>query len=77
MSAADFGGITRFEIAATSFCHQMVRSLVGTLVDVGKGADGRPSATLPALDRSTAGAVAPPHGLVLWDVDYRGTRWNV
>ena len=32
-----FGDITRFEIAATSFCHQMVRSIVGTLVDVGRG----------------------------------------
>jgi tRNA pseudouridine38-40 synthase len=75
----DFGDVTRFEIAATSFCHQMVRSLVGTLVDVGRG--GRDVAsfheTLAALDRSAAGAVAPPHGLVLWDVDYRGTRWNV
>lgn len=75
----DFGDVTRFEIAATSFCHQMVRSLVGTLVDVGRG--GRTIAsfreTLEALDRSTASAVAPPHGLVLWDVDYRGTRWNV
>jgi tRNA pseudouridine38-40 synthase len=77
--ATDFGDITRFDIAATSFCHQMVRSLVGTLVDVGKGARTVASfvETLEALDRSTASAVAPPHGLVLWDVDYRGTRWNV
>jgi tRNA pseudouridine38-40 synthase len=75
----DFGDITRFEIAATSFCHQMVRSLVGTLVDVGTGSRNVLSfrETLEALDRSTASAVAPPHGLVLWDVDYRGTRWNV
>jgi tRNA pseudouridine38-40 synthase len=74
-----FGSITRFDIAATSFCHQMVRSIVGTLVDVGRGRRSVPSfqETLEALDRSTASAVAPPHGLVLWDVDYRGTRWNV
>ena len=73
------GPITRFEIAASSFCHQMVRSIVGTLVDVGRGR--RPASgmadTMAALDRAAAGPVAPPHGLVLWDVDYRGTRWNV
>ena len=27
----------RFEIRATAFCHQMVRSIVGTMVDVGLG----------------------------------------
>ncbi|MER3452864.1 MAG: tRNA pseudouridine(38-40) synthase TruA, partial [Acidimicrobiia bacterium] len=31
------GGVLRFEIAATSFCHQMVRSIVGLLVEVGRG----------------------------------------
>ena len=74
-----FGDITRFEIAATSFCHQMVRSIVGTLVDVGCGRRTVASVNeaLVALDRSAAGPVAAAHGLVLWDVDYRGTRWNV
>ena len=57
----------------------MVRSIVGTLVGVGRARRSVASfrETLEALDRSTASAVAPPHGLVLWDVDYRGTRWNV
>ncbi len=75
----EFGAITRFEITATSFCHQMVRAIVGTLVDVGlqKRTAQSVAATLAALDRSAAGPVAPPHGLVLWDVDYRGTRWSV
>jgi tRNA pseudouridine38-40 synthase len=74
-----WGPLVRFEIAATSFCHQMVRSIVGTLVDVGLGRRDASSVAeiLAAQDRSTAGAVAPPHGLVLWDVDYRGMRWNV
>ena len=75
-----FGAITRFEIAATSFCHQMVRSIVGTLVDVGRGrriGDVVPARRSRRSTVSTAGPVAPPHGLVLWDVDYRGTRWNV
>ncbi len=74
-----WGPMVRFEIAATSFCLQMVRSIVGTLVDVGLGSREASSIAeiLSGRDRSLAGPVAPPHGLVLWDVDYRGTRWNV
>ena len=33
----DTPGLLRFEIRANAFCHQMVRSIVGTLVDVGLG----------------------------------------
>ena len=67
-----------FEITASSFCHQMVRSVVGTLVDVGLGRRAADSmtATLGARDREAAGQVAPPTGLVLWSVDYRGERWD-
>lgn len=71
-------GLTRFEITATSFCHQMVRSIVGTLVDVGLGR--RPAASMQAIldarDRNAAGQVAPPTGLVLFDVGYSGDRWD-
>jgi tRNA pseudouridine38-40 synthase len=59
-------------ITATAFCHQMVRSIAGTLVDIGlgrRGADEVP-AMIAARDRSAAGRVAPPHGLTLWAVDY-------
>jgi tRNA pseudouridine38-40 synthase len=70
---ADLGGpVLRFEIRANAFCHQMVRSIVGTLIDVGTGklnADDMP-AILAARDRSSAGQVAPPHGLTLWEVGY-------
>jgi len=70
--------LLRFEITASSFCHQMVRSIVGTLVDVGLGRRAAESiaATLAARDRAAAGQVAPPTGLVLWSVDYRGERWD-
>ena len=70
--------LLRFEITASSFCHQMVRSIVGTLVDVGLGGRSPDSigVTLSARDRSAAGRVAPPTGLVLWSVDYRGERWD-
>jgi tRNA pseudouridine38-40 synthase len=62
----------RFDIRATSFCHQMVRSIVGTLVDVGlgKASPGDVRGILVARDRDAAGQVAPPYGLVLWDVGY-------
>lgn len=61
-----------FEITGTAFCHQMVRSMVGALVDVGLGRR-RPNEVgtmLRARDRGGAAAVAPPHGLCLWKVGY-------
>ncbi len=74
----DDAPLLRFEITASSFCHQMVRSIVGTLVDVGLGRhDGAIADTLAARDRSRAGAVAPPWGLVLWEVGYDDVRWDV
>ena len=61
-----------FDIAANSFCRQMVRSIVGTLVDVGRGR--RPAIdmdrVLASRDRGAAGPVAPPHGLCLQSVAY-------
>ena len=65
-------GLLEFEIEAMSFCHQMVRSIVGTLVDMGLGKRkaGEMLAILAARDRNYAGRVAPPQGLVLWQVRY-------
>jgi len=67
-----------FEITGSAFCHQMVRSIVGTTVDVGLGRiePGAMQEILAAKDRSAAGAVAPPTGLVLWQVGYDGERWD-
>ena len=64
--------LLRFEIRANAFCHQMVRSIVGTLVDVGLGKihAGEIRSILAAKDRGAAGAVAPPQGLCLWEVGY-------
>lgn len=61
-----------FWIEASSFCHQMVRSIVGTLVEVGLGRipAGDVRAIIAARDRRYAGPVAPPQGLTLWDVTY-------
>ena len=61
-----------FDIRASAFCHQMVRSLVGTMVDVGRGRlkAGDMSAILRSGARSEAGVVAPPRGLCLIEVGY-------
>ena len=60
-------------ITATAFCHQMVRSLTGTLVEVGLGKRAPDSipGLIEARDRQLATAVAPPHGLTLWSVGYQ------
>lgn len=70
--ADDEGPLLRFEIRANAFCHQMVRSIVGTLVDVGLGklTPGDVRGIMLAADRGAAGQVAPPTGLVLWEVGY-------
>ena len=70
------GSLLAFEIEANAFCHQMVRSLVGTLVDVGRGRK-RPSDILWILrsaDRQQAAQPAPPWGLTLMEVAYGGER---
>jgi len=71
-SAPAHDRVARFEILASAFCHQMVRSIVGALVAVGRGrldADGL-AALLAARDRSGAPNLAPPHGLFLDAVGY-------
>lgn len=58
--------------SARSFLHNQVRSMVGSLVQVGQG-KWRPrdmEAALKAADRSRCGPVAPPDGLYLVRVDY-------
>jgi tRNA pseudouridine38-40 synthase len=66
------GEIVTFEVRANAFCHQMVRSLVGTFVDIGLGK--RPPSDMMNLIRSgrrhDASQLAPPHGLCLWEVGY-------
>jgi tRNA pseudouridine38-40 synthase len=65
-------GLLAFDVAASSFCHQMVRSLVALSVEVGRGRvepDAVPT-ILAARDRHAAKGAAPPHGLTLVRVDY-------
>jgi len=65
-------GVLRLEISATAFCHQMVRSIVGTVVAAGHGQvrAGDIRGILRSGDRAQAAPIAPPEGLCLWHVDY-------
>jgi tRNA pseudouridine38-40 synthase len=69
-------GRIHVRLAAPAFCHQQVRSIVGCLVEVGRGR--RPASwigeVLAAGDRSVAARVAPAHGLTLERVSY-GRVW--
>lgn len=62
-----------FSVQATAFCHQMVRSLVGLCVDVGLGrmAVEVVAEVMASGDRQRVGTIAPPHGLVLWEVGFQ------
>ena len=70
-AAADDHLIT-IEIEADGFLYNMVRAIVGTLVEVGRGARpiSWPAEALAAQDRRAAGPTAPPQGLFLLHVDY-------
>jgi len=61
-----------FDIEANAFLYHMVRSIVGTLLGVGRGkmSVGEFVAVLEAGERSQAGPTAPPHGLCLMEVKY-------
>ncbi len=72
LSVVRVGAEVHVTAAARSFLHNQVRSMVGTLAEVGKGKwsadDVR--AALAARTRSACGPVAPPDGLYLAEVMY-------
>lgn len=66
------GDLILFYVAANGFLHHMVRNLMGTLVEIGRGKlmplDMK--RILSACDRRAAGPTAPPQGLYLLEVKY-------
>ena len=61
-----------FRIAGSGFLHHMVRNIVGTLVEIGRGSLAAADLTriLDARDRTAAGPTAPARGLYLVEVVY-------
>lgn len=68
----DASGMISIFVEADGFLRYMVRTIVGTLVDVGRGkrSPEEVAAILAARDRRQAGLTAPPHGLFLKYVKY-------
>ncbi len=68
----DHDGELVFEVAATGFLQHMIRNMVGTLLEIGRGK--RSVESIPCLfasgDRTQAGPTAAAKGLHLVRVDY-------
>jgi len=64
--------LIEFRISANGFLRYMVRSIVGTILDLGRG--DKDSDTIQTAivtgDRNLAGKTAPAHGLTLYKVEY-------
>ena len=66
------GELLVYRIEATAFLKHMVRNIVGTLVEIGRGDRpvGAMAEILASRDRRRAGKTCPPHGLTLVAVRY-------
>jgi tRNA pseudouridine38-40 synthase len=66
------GDLLIYRVRGNGFLHHMVRNLVGTMLDAGRG--HRPLAEIPSIiaarSRAAAGPTAPPQGLFLHSVEY-------
>jgi len=72
ISVARVGDVIEIRTSARSFLHRQVRSMVGSLIEVGRGreAAGWMADILAAADRTKCGPVAPADGLYLESVSY-------
>lgn len=74
-TGSDADTLLVYRVHGSGFLHHMVRNLVGTFIDVGRGriAPDALHSILLARDRAAAGPTAPPQGLFLISVDYEAT----
>lgn len=72
------GDMLKFTISADRFLRNMVRAIVGTMVEVGTGKilPGDLRKIIEAKNRNSAGSSAPAHGLFLVDVGYDFKKEN-
>ena len=72
VDASRVGNIMTLDVRGDGFLYNMVRTIAGTLVEVGRGKRPVtfPADALAARDRSAAGPTAPPQGLFLMEVHY-------
>jgi tRNA pseudouridine38-40 synthase len=68
----DPGEVIHIYLTGNGFLYNMVRIIVGTLIEIGEGKRKSSEMTeiLAARDRSCAGPTAMAHGLMLWKVEY-------
>ena len=69
---SEYGGLLIYRVRGNGFLHHMVRNLMGTMLDVGRGylnAEDIPG-ILGARARAAAGPTAPAQGLFLHSVEY-------
>jgi tRNA pseudouridine38-40 synthase len=73
LTVAQVGDRVTIEVAGDGFLYNMVRAIVGTLLEVGRGTrdESWVAEVLADRDRRQAGQTAPPQGLFLISVDYR------
>lgn len=66
------GSILRFDISGSGFMYNMVRIIVGTMLEIGSGRreESAMERALLSCSRSEGGATAPAHGLMLYRVEY-------
>jgi tRNA pseudouridine38-40 synthase len=72
LALSGFGDFLWLDVEADGFLYNMVRAIVGTLVNVGRGfwPESHVAEILANGDRARAGPTAPPHGLFLMRVSY-------
>jgi tRNA pseudouridine38-40 synthase len=76
---SESGDLLIYRVRGNGFLHHMVRNLVGTMLDVGRGhlEIDRIPAILAARSRSAAGPMAPAQGLFLHSVEYDERKFNM